>query len=434
MTADSLKDRAVASCPLCGRGARMTSDCGSGSYGAGWSYGVACEMTGCGCAVNGFPTPEAALKRWNTRTDDSSQAWRPPHFLIETDPAIPKDEIRARSGGKEVGRIVNIGEPHLINPEEIASCTVLQMDAGQEPEDLVDRVEGAIRAAKPERCPTAWTMKGDVVTEEKIEYIVTDRTRAKAAIAAMPLRSAGLSDAKGREEAERPAREIGVEVPGAAPTDTLIQETAFTAAINAIGAADSVKHWTLDEGNLRYFLAGYLKSLSCEISVKKEKPKSALGFPIPQNMEELLSRPKNNQEAELIDFAEELADIVKAGRPYIGALVAKLRPYLKREVVNRTPLSELDLERRFSHVIPEQIELVEAIKAEYLEDDMLIPNLVMFIGRLCYRLKVWPKETEGNVKIIAKTMDYLKRKGLEKNALRYEESRNKPEIEDGETK
>jgi hypothetical protein len=68
------------------------------------------------------------------------------------------------------------------------------------------------------------------------------------------------------------------------------------------------------------------------------------------------------------------------------------------------------------------------------QDDMLIPNLVMLIGRLCYRLKVCPQKTEGNIKIIAKTMDYLKRKGLEKNALRYEESRNKPEIEDAEGK
>lgn len=66
-----------------------------------------------------------------------------------------------------------------------------------------------------------------------------------------------------------------------------------------------------------------------------------------------------------------------------------------------------------------------------VSDDMLIPNLVMMVGRLCYRLKNCPDKTEGNSSIIEKTMDYLKRNGLQKNALRYEESRNEIEVQEG---
>jgi len=93
--------------------------------------------------------------------------------------------------------------PHLINPEEIASCTVLQMHAGQPQQDVVERMQVAYSEASKSSC---------------------SRKGMLAAIAAMPLRSVGPSDAKGREEAERPAKEHGVEVPGAAP-DTLNAET-----------------------------------------------------------------------------------------------------------------------------------------------------------------------------------------------------------------
>jgi hypothetical protein len=46
---------------------------------------------------------------------------------------------------------------------------------------------------------------------------------AKRAIAAMPLRRAGLSDAKGQEEGGTPAKEFGAGVPGAAP-DSLMEK------------------------------------------------------------------------------------------------------------------------------------------------------------------------------------------------------------------
>jgi len=62
--------------------------------------------------------------------------------------------------------------------------------------------------------------------EEKnrdLELLGLEGDMAKAAIAVMSLRSVDLSDEKGQEETERPAKEFGVGVPSAAP-DSLVDE------------------------------------------------------------------------------------------------------------------------------------------------------------------------------------------------------------------
>jgi hypothetical protein len=133
-------------------------------------------------------------------------------------------------------------EPHLIDPEEIASCTVLQMHGGsvEAPQTQplsVDQIAEAIfntihfshwhcvyKDAVP-LAARARRMKGLI-------RALDESKRAAERIAAMPLLSADLADAEGQEEAGRPAKEFGVGVPGAAP-DTPVpawSEDGFKAA------------------------------------------------------------------------------------------------------------------------------------------------------------------------------------------------------------
>ena len=170
---------------------------------------------------------------------------------------IARDSVDFRNEARNILHVVYqhpAEPPHLITREEIASCTVLQKHAeplDEQAQEVVERVaracyrvdpDFAIASSKYERhkgrlTPLPWVVAG---AGERQYWL----SLAKAAIAAMPtwcdlqapakevypvirpLRSADLSDAKGQEEspslASGSAKELGVEVPGAAP-GSLIQ-------------------------------------------------------------------------------------------------------------------------------------------------------------------------------------------------------------------
>lgn len=124
-----------------------------------------------------------------------------------------------------------------ISPERVQK--VERVEHTEQPPDVLERVAEAqfeayralynpVLAENQKLFPMLYSHEKPLKPFAELDDREKENTKivAKAAIAAMPLRSAGLSDAKGQEEADTqvdrlPAKELGVGVPGAAPSDTL---------------------------------------------------------------------------------------------------------------------------------------------------------------------------------------------------------------------
>lgn len=143
------------------------------------------------------------------------QALRP-DFKVVGEPLVRLCDvlsiIRQHDAGQPPVQFLDISPECVQKSEKIGHVEQLQ--------DVVERVAKALCKSDghehPDYTRADLQKKGLCLWHEYIPI-------AKIAIAAMPLRSVGLSDAKGREEAERPAKELRVKVPGAA-SETLNQE------------------------------------------------------------------------------------------------------------------------------------------------------------------------------------------------------------------